>query len=139
VNKDPGIRFRIKGRVTEVDQKINLLIQIAIGHVSAKENKSSFSIASDMVTINQHARRIFQGLLEVLIVKKDYLSLVNCISLMQSFENKVWESADYQTIQLDGIGFQLAQALAKAGIRKVSDVLSASPRDIERVIYLTRL
>lgn len=134
-NKDPGIRFRLKGRITTIDQKVNILLQMAIGNVTAaSENKSTFSIASDMLAINQHANRVFKGLLEVLLVKKDFSGILNTISLSKSFKWKVWENSDLVTRQLEGIGQTLAQALASGNIKNFSDLLQADPRYIERLL-----
>jgi ATP-dependent DNA helicase HFM1/MER3 len=66
INKDPGIKYPVVGRVTEIHQKVFLIIQSSIGGVSlehADQQKAtkSHSLSFDAKLIMRNATRILKG------------------------------------------------------------------------------
>jgi hypothetical protein len=52
---------------------------------------------------------------------------------MRCIRQRVWDTSDAQTRQLDGVGPVNATALARAGIRTVADVAACEPHQLELV------
>jgi hypothetical protein len=134
LNKQPGIRYKIKGRISTVDQKVNMLIQCSIGNVTLPDQKKTHSMVNDTTFIMQQANRISKGVVEIFLAKGSYEPLLKSIYLTRSISTKLWENTKTMIRQLDGIGPQLAQALITANLKNVQDILQADPRQLELIL-----
>ena len=80
LNKNSGIRFPVKGKVTTIDQKIGILIQCALGSIDLPE-KGAATMTNETAGIFQQCNRIIRCIIEVCVHKKDAFSLRSAIDL----------------------------------------------------------
>ncbi|KAI8916332.1 P-loop containing nucleoside triphosphate hydrolase protein [Gorgonomyces haynaldii] len=58
MNKHPNLRFKLKGKVSTVDQKIFLLIQAVLSNVPLAEKKQTFSMTQEANLVMKTAERL---------------------------------------------------------------------------------
>ncbi|KAJ3358463.1 Sec63 [Kappamyces sp. JEL0680] len=139
LNKDPDIRFPIQGKVTDVHQKIFLLIQAAIGGVSIDQSKEragekSHRLTSDSSLVIRGAERLVRGMVQVFLTKNDYRSIIGAIRVAQAISCRMWESSSTKTRQIEGVGPQYSKILAKAGIVSFAALLDTEPSRLEVLV-----
>ncbi|TPX51368.1 hypothetical protein SeLEV6574_g00353 [Synchytrium endobioticum] len=131
INKQ--IRFPIKGgKVREISDKVNILIQAVLGSISLENQKASGEFSQQINAIFNIAPRIGRGMIEMFMEKGDEISVRSAITLYQCINAKSWESSDGLVLkQVDGIGPQFARTLALKGILTIQRLLRVDPRQLE--------
>ncbi|KAJ3213982.1 Sec63 [Dinochytrium kinnereticum] len=136
VNKK--LAFPLKGKVKELSDKINVLIQSQLSSVAFADAHAS-SLACDFNVIYPHACRISRALVEFCRAKNDFVGAVNAIELCKSLQAKTWEKGGLHLLQVDSIGPTLATQLADAGIKTIEVFSSTPPDKLERILGRNRL
>ncbi|KAJ3048240.1 Sec63 [Rhizophlyctis rosea] len=132
LNKHESIRFPLKNkRVSTVAQKVNLLIQCALGTVPFTEQKTAISMSQDTTLILPHATRVARFIIEICQIKEDVVSLRSALDLSRCLTAKTWENSPLLLKQIDTIGPALAKMMANNGIRTFKKLFETDPRRIE--------
>ncbi|TPX65577.1 hypothetical protein SpCBS45565_g05095 [Spizellomyces sp. 'palustris'] len=131
LNKNPAMRFPIKGKVVNVDHKVNILVQCALGSIPFTEPKTAQSLTLETSGIMQTACRIARFIVEICQVKRDFVSLRNAIDLTRCLAAKTWEHSPLMLKQIENIGPSLARMLANAGISTFEKLEKVDPRHLE--------
>ncbi|KAJ3288448.1 Sec63, partial [Borealophlyctis nickersoniae] len=131
LNKNPGMRYPIKGRISNIDQKVNVLIQCALGTIPFTEAKSAPQMANETSMIMQHASRIARFIIDICQAKQDMVSLRSALDLCRCIHAKTWENSALLTKQIESVGPALAQMLANAGITSFKKLAATDARHIE--------
>ncbi|KNC99300.1 uncharacterized protein SPPG_09286 [Spizellomyces punctatus DAOM BR117] len=130
LNKNPSMRFPIKGKVVNVEHKVNILIQCALGSIPFTEQKTAQSLTLETSGIMQTACRIARCK-KICQVKRDLVSLRNAIDLTRCLAAKTWENSPLMLKQIENIGPSLARMLANAGISTFEKLEKTDPRHLE--------
>jgi ATP-dependent DNA helicase HFM1/MER3 len=134
INKNPGIRYPIKGKVSAIEQKISLCLQAVIGGVSLGEGKNrAHTLHQDAAVILQQAQRISRGMVAIFLAKRDPISMVNAIRLGRAIQTKLWNDSNLVLRQVDGLGPQLCKLLLNGGIQSFSDLKQMEAHKIELI------
>ncbi|RUS21409.1 Sec63 Brl domain-containing protein [Endogone sp. FLAS-F59071] len=104
LNKNPNIRFPLKGRATTVADKVFLLIQCNLGSIPLSDPKMGGSMTLESYSIMSQATRIAKCIIDCVVQKKDSISLRYALDLYRSLRAKVWENSPLILRQLEGIG-----------------------------------
>ncbi|RKO84725.1 Sec63 Brl domain-containing protein, partial [Blyttiomyces helicus] len=134
LNKNPAIRFPIKGRLSTADLKVNLLIQCTLGSIPFTEPKTMQSMMLEANSVLPHACRISRCLIDIAAEKQDLVMLRNALDLARCLEAKTWETSPLLLKQIDSIGPSLAKLLAAAGISSFRKLESIHPSQIEAAL-----
>ncbi|KAJ3016304.1 Sec63 [Thoreauomyces humboldtii] len=130
VNKNPGIRFPLKDRVTAIEDKVNLIIQCCLGSLSI-EDKASGGASVDTNMVMGHAPRIARFMVDVAASKKDVIALLSAIDLARCCVGRIWENSALLLKQVDNIGSSIARTLANGGISTFKKLAETDPRHVE--------
>ncbi|KAL7753025.1 ATP-dependent DNA helicase MER3 [Sorochytrium milnesiophthora] len=111
LNKSELIRFPLKGKVKDLEDKIFLLLQVVLGSVQPSNDKLRPIIANETGLIWQHITRISQCLIELATQRQDAVELRHAINLH--------------------CAYRLTSVL---GISSFETLLSSDPRRIEMAV-----
>ncbi|TPX60937.1 hypothetical protein PhCBS80983_g01485 [Powellomyces hirtus] len=127
LNKNKSIRFPLKGRVSSVDQKVNVLIQCCLGSISIADQKSH--LALETTSIMTQATRVARFMTDVCHEKGNAIALMSTLELCCMA--KTWENSPFLLKQIDSIGPSIARMLANAGISTFEKLEKTDPRHLE--------
>ncbi|KAI9092146.1 Sec63 Brl domain-containing protein [Phlyctochytrium arcticum] len=130
LNKNLAMRYPIKGRVSSAAQKVNILIQCALGTIAFTE-KTGPTMALETQGIMSQACRIARFMIEICVAKGDYVSLKSCVDLARCLHAKTWENSPLLLKQIEGVGPALASMFSKAGILTFDKLESTEATQIE--------
>ncbi|RUS28853.1 Sec63 Brl domain-containing protein [Jimgerdemannia flammicorona] len=134
LNKNPNIRFPLKGRATSVTDKVFLLIQCTLGSIPLNDPKMGGSMTLEAYTIMSQATRIAKCIIDCVVQKQDSISLRHSFDLFRSLRAKIWENSPLVLRQLEGIGPSSAKLLAAASITSFQKLENTDPGRIELVL-----
>ncbi|KAI8922392.1 Sec63 Brl domain-containing protein [Powellomyces hirtus] len=129
LNKNKSIRFPLKGRVSSVDQKVNVLIQCCLGSISIADQKSH--LALETTSIMTQATRVARFMTDVCHEKGNAIALMSTLELSRCCMAKTWENSPFLLKQIDSIGPSIARMLANAGISTFEKLEKTDPRHLE--------
>eukprot|EP01080_Neovahlkampfia_damariscottae_P011936 gene11936-5337_t len=124
------MRFPIKGKIKEVDEKVNCLIQAAFGDIPCEE----WNLKQQQQAILHTAPRIMRCMIDFLVAMNCFVSLQNAIILGKCIEQKMWENTLHVLKQLDGIGATFSSNLVSAKIVSFETLEETNPRRIEAIV-----
>ncbi|KAI8825871.1 Sec63 Brl domain-containing protein [Fimicolochytrium jonesii] len=133
VNKNPAIRFPVKGKVTTGDQKVNLLIQCRLACISLSDQKTSHTLNMEQAAIISGGSRIARFMVDVFKAKGDVVSLRSATDLSRCLAAKTWENSPLLLQQIESVGPAIARMLSTAGISSFGQLEKTDPRQIEYV------
>ncbi|KAI9009744.1 Sec63 Brl domain-containing protein [Gaertneriomyces semiglobifer] len=131
INKEPGLRFPLKGKITEIEQKVNILLQCALASIPFKESKVQSSLTMETSALLPQACRVARFMVAICHAKQDFVSLKSAINLSRCLEARTWENSPLILKQIESMGPQLARSLSKAGIYTFDKLEKTDPRHIE--------
>ncbi|KAJ3270593.1 ATP-dependent DNA helicase MER3 [Terramyces sp. JEL0728] len=113
INKLSGIKYPIKGKVTELWQKVSLCLQVSIGNISLSDIKSS-TIQSDITSILSIAKRLLGGMKSIFIEKGEVEGKAIILNL--------------------GVGLQFCRKLELSKVFTFEDLQNQSSQNIESML-----
>lgn len=135
VNSSPLLKFPIKSKTLENQDKVLLLIQYELGglefpsYTDASKLYSSFH--NDLFQVFRQAIRIVRCMIDVFREQKDSISLINAMSLNRSIIGKCWENSPMELRQLEGIGLANVRKFVNHNVSSLKDAQSLTPQQIE--------
>eukprot|EP00954_Amorphochlora_amoebiformis_P001113 86192-Amorphochlora_amoeboformis.AAC.1 len=126
--KYPKIKYPMKGKISEVDDKIYVLLQYILdGHKVEK-----WDLSVDVETIFRTALRILNCTTEYLLSKDGYQAAKTCLLLRKTVKMRMWHSdKQSQLRQLPSIGPKLCTAFQQGNIRTLKQLEDLSTLKIE--------
>lgn len=100
---------------------------------------TDYSLQTESQKVLQTGRRISKCCVEWILINEkksvygNYKALVSAITLSKCLEASLWENSKYVTKQIEKIGITYSSLLANAGLVSWEKILTADPREIERV------
>ncbi|XP_063933592.1 probable ATP-dependent DNA helicase HFM1 isoform X2 [Zophobas morio] len=127
-SKTLPLRFKIKGKIKTVSQKINCLLQATLGSVQI----SDYGLMQDSQRAMNVAQRISRCLHDIIYLQcSDPKTLVTASVLLQTFRAQMWFDSKYLARQLDKIGPSLATTFVSAGLHSLSAIENVDPQRVE--------
>ncbi|KAL0477357.1 ATP-dependent DNA helicase Hfm1 [Acrasis kona] len=130
LNKKNVMQFPIKGRIKDVEDKVNVLIQAAM--VDAKIE--DWTLMQQTNQIFAVAPRIARCLIDYVKEKKRFHQLSNSLLLSKCIHQKMWHANSNATRQVDGIGAVFSNTLQKAGITNLQTLEKIDSFKIESIL-----
>ena len=127
------IRIPYKTHITKVktaSDKIAVLIHATLASVIISE----FNIQQDVNLIFKILPRIGSALVQILEYKQYFVTLKNAYLFLQSIRTRMWHNSKLVSRQVERIGLNSAQLLAKAGFTTFASIKKADPRNLEVIL-----
>lgn len=125
INSSLMIKFGVDESKLLNQDKVSLLIQFELGGLEYPQYKESSNLYSvfinNKILIFKQALRICCCMKEVFALKKDAISLVNCLFLNRCIQGKAWEDTPIELRQLEGIGLKDVQKFVDQGVTSLVD------------------
>ncbi|KAI9303339.1 hypothetical protein BJ944DRAFT_232258 [Cunninghamella echinulata] len=112
LRKNSSIRFILKDKVSNVSERIFLLIQCVLGDIY-----------------------LYHGIIECGVFEKNGLKVKHSLDLYSSLQAKMWSTSQHLLKQVEYIGTSFANILAKNGINTFQDLLKCDPGYIEMILH----
>ncbi|KAH3687866.1 hypothetical protein WICPIJ_001159 [Wickerhamomyces pijperi] len=126
---------KISKTIDQNFEKIYLLIQYELGGLEYPSDpqlvKLQQSFKQDKFYVFKHIGRLIRCLLDCFIEKKDYISLVHCLTLARCIGGSCWEDTPMVLKQLDYIGIVSVRRFANQNIRDFKKMMSLQPNKVE--------
>ncbi|RKO98141.1 hypothetical protein CXG81DRAFT_11104, partial [Caulochytrium protostelioides] len=132
LNKHPTIRFRIKGKIQQVTDKINLIIQATLGGTPLTEFKAATAATTlEINRIMQQAARLASAAVSFALLTGRVDYILSTLHLHQSITARAWYDMPGIVRQVDQIGPALANQLAANDIISLARLRAMHPQEIE--------
>lgn len=116
-------------------EKIFLLLQYELGGLEYPNDpqliKLQQSFKQDKLFVFKHVGRLMRCLLDCFIEKKDYISLLNCLTLVRGISGGCWEDTPMVLKQLDSIGIVTVRRFSNHNIRSFKQLMGLPANKIE--------
>ncbi|KAJ3072433.1 Sec63 [Podochytrium sp. JEL0797] len=133
------VKYPLAGKVKTVGDRVNLLIQCALGSIKFTDQKLAGMLTLDSNVILKHAERLSRFLFEVSQLKQDFQATDASLELANAIHAKAWEQNGHHLKQIESIGPVQAKMLFDGGVKTVRDFLGKSPEQIEILLNRGRL
>ncbi|OBA25228.1 P-loop containing nucleoside triphosphate hydrolase protein, partial [Hanseniaspora valbyensis NRRL Y-1626] len=144
LNNFPNIKYQLKDEsnkqkklqnFNESWQKVFLLIQLQLDDVDIFSQGNFKKIIS---TVNQDINNIFKTtprilscLLDILVFRKDGISIANILFLTRSFNGKAWDDSPMTMMQVETLGLASVKLLLKKKIKNLKQLRLLSVPQLE--------
>jgi hypothetical protein len=133
-DKMPQIPYPIKGKVTELSDKVNIMLQVLLsGH-----KFSAFNLNQESETLQQVAWRVGKALADYLNQtqpKNSFRLLVSALRLAKFLTQRMLDVKSEYLKQLQGVGDAIAKKMNEAGIYTFDDLDRCNSYDLMNKIH----
>jgi ATP-dependent DNA helicase HFM1/MER3 len=136
INKLQDIRYPVKGRITELYQRVYLLLQCALGLVKPTQHKTALMV-SETTRMLPIASRVAFAAIDHFQAHQDGIGLENALHMLQCFQASGWHDGRPPEIvlqQLEHIGTMYAKTLVQNTICTLDQLIAADPRRLEYLL-----
>ena len=144
LNNFPNIKYQLKDESNkqkklqnfkEPWQKVFLLIQLKLDDVDVF-NQGNFkkiisTVNQDINNIFKTTPRILSCLLDILVFRKDGISIANILILTRSFNGKAWDDSPMTMMQVETLGIASVKLLIKKNIKNLKQLRLLSVPQLE--------
>lgn len=139
LNESPILKYPLKTKknssISLNEEKINLLIQYELGGLEYPNHQELFKLQQtfkqDKFFVFKHVGRLIRCLIDCFSEKKDFVSLLSCLSFLRCLNGKCWEDSPIALRQLEGIGIAAVRRFSNQRVKSFDDVKNLSSEKIE--------
>lgn len=141
LNSSPFLRYPFLTRkkqkqiIDKTNQKISLLIQYELGGLEYPNTSGVYEMHQTMVhdkmLVLRYCFRLLKCFVDILVEKRDGISLKNTLFLIRSIYGSCWEDSGMALRQLKSIGPASVFKFISNGIRSIDDVRKLKNQQIE--------
>jgi hypothetical protein len=125
-----SVRFPLRDRVQEPNQKCYVLLQAAVG--SSLEIKD-FALKIEQADILENASRLLKGLHDLCVQRELGPLLEACILLERALRTRLWEGPNScQFLQCPGLSSDTVKTLQAVGMNSVTEVYGSSLAQVQQ-------
>ncbi|KAI9178764.1 ATP-dependent DNA helicase MER3 [Blastocladiella emersonii ATCC 22665] len=148
LNKQPGIRFPLAGRVAVAADKVYLVVQAVLGGVALQgkeRDRIRLLVSRETSLVWQHLARIASAHVEVCATQVTTGAgagepgsadrLRYALLVAQSVRARLWFDSTRVLRQLDKLGPVMTSTLATAGIHSFDDLVRTPPWRVEQLLH----
>eukprot|EP00760_Papus_ankaliazontas_P006285 PhM_4_TR12979/c0_g1_i1/m.63592/K15271/HFM1, MER3; ATP-dependent DNA helicase HFM1/MER3 len=126
------VRFPLTGgtrgrEIKEDWQKIFMLVQMQLGD----EDVDDWALKNEIARVWSSLPRLLKFFAEFCVDRGFFHATKSAWTLLRCVQHRMWETSDFLTRQLDGVGEATSKALSQNGVHTFADILSEDPRQLE--------
>nr|AKI32384.1 DNA helicase [Watanabea reniformis] len=126
---DPNRSQRPKERIATGPEKIFIMVNDALSNDPS--DTLDFSMKQELAQVFKSGARILACMAKLYAHKECLAASANALMLQKCLRQRMWDNSRHQCRQLAGVGRQMTERLAAAGISTLRELHAADPRRIE--------
>ena len=138
MNSSPMTKYPIKIDLSQVAQKVSLIIQSELGGNEIPREERFRQLQKqhriDTGHIFQHVHRVARCIVDCEIAQQDSVAARNALELTRSLHARIWDESPRQMSQVEGIGPVSVRKLVGSDIKTIEDFESADPHRVNTIL-----
>ncbi|CAO3595889.1 unnamed protein product [Absidia cylindrospora] len=135
LRSNADIRFPLKNKVSDVSDKVYIMIQCVLGDISLYHPLIGNLMTTASHVILQKACRITKCIIDCSAHEKDVIKLKHSLDLYRCMHAKMWSTSPFILKQIDGIGIQIAKSLSQRNISSFEQLRNCDPGRLEMILH----
>ncbi|ORZ09953.1 hypothetical protein BCR42DRAFT_441510 [Absidia repens] len=130
LRSNADIRFPLKNKVSDVSDKVYVMIQCVLGEISLYH-----PLIGNLMNTASHMILQKACIIDCSAYEKDAIKLKHSLDLYRCMQAKMWSTSPFILKQIDGIGIQIAKSLSQRNISSFEQLRDCDPGQLEMILH----